>query len=104
MNTKLMIAFTAVLAVFAAATLLLNGQEIRGTITQGEKPTIAVPDLRGTGDAQRVMDTFNQTLWSELEGSGVLKMAGKSFYPLEVPQQPQDFRPPTTAAPLKRGD
>ena len=24
-------------------------------------------------------------------------MVGKSFYPLEVPQQPQDFRPPTMA-------
>ena len=52
-------------------------------------------DFRGSGDAQRVMDPFNPTLWDELAGSGVLKMVAKSLYPLEVPQRPQDFKPPT---------
>jgi TolB protein len=44
------------------------------------------------------MVSFNSTLWDELNGAGVLQLVGKSFYPLEVPQQPQDFRPPTPAA------
>src|SRR5215472_3038396 len=84
-----------------AGTLLMLGQQqptgvdIPGVIREGEKPTIAVPDFRGAGDAQKVMDQFNKTLWSELEGSGALKMAPKTFYPLLIPQQPSDFRPPT---------
>jgi TolB protein len=58
----------------------------------GEIPSIAVTDMRGSGDAQRFMDTFNSTLWDELSGAGVLKMVAKSVYPLDVPQQPSDFR------------
>ena len=34
------------------------------------------------------MNTFNGTLWSDIQGGGQLKMAAKSFYPLQVPQQP----------------
>ncbi len=48
--------------------------------------------MRGTGDAQRNMDTFNSTLWDELSNAGILKMVAKSVYPLEVPQRPQDFK------------
>ncbi len=50
------------------------------------------------------MDPFNKTLWDELQGSGVLKMVAKSLYPLNVPQVPGDFKPPTTIAPLRRGE
>src|SRR5277367_2174974 len=60
----------------------------------GEKSAIAVPDLRGAGDAQPLMNTFNNTLWNELQGSGQLKMVPKTTYPLQIPQQPADFRPP----------
>jgi TolB protein len=106
MKKKLMFAFAAALAIIIASSLILTGQnpDIIGNISQnGEKPSIAVPDLRGTGDAQRVMDTFNKTVWDELAGSGFLKMAAKSLYPLNVPQQPQDFKPPTVTAPLRAG-
>jgi TolB protein len=60
----------------------------------GQKPNIAVPDFRGAGDAQGLMNTFNGTLWTELQNSGQLKMIPKTSYPLTVPQQPGDFRPP----------
>jgi TolB protein len=74
-------------------------------ITQGERPVIATPDFRGSGDAQRYMDAFNQTLFSDLQDSGFLKMAPKSLYPLQVPQQPQDFKPPLApATPPRRGE
>ncbi len=63
---------------------------------QGQKPTIAVPDFRGSGSAQPLMDAFNRTLWSELQDSGQLKMIPKTLYPLQIPQQPADFK----AAPL----
>jgi TolB protein len=65
---------------------------------------MAVIDFRGAGDAQKFMATFNTTLWDELNNSGVLTMVGKTFYPLEIPQQPQDFKPPSTAPGLRRTD
>ena len=65
----------------------------------GEKPAIAVPDLRGAGDAQRLMITFNSTLFSDLQNSGQLKMVPKTVYPLQVPQQPADFHPPLNGRP-----
>ena len=63
-------------------------------IIKGDRPTIAIPDLRGSGDAAKFMDKFNETLWNEIENSGVVKMAAKSMYPLKVPQQPTDFKQP----------
>jgi TolB protein len=94
MKTKLL---AILFVLLAAAALLLTGQQrdISGIISSAEKPSIAVIDFRGAGEAQRVMDPFNQTLWDELSGSGVLKMVSKSLYPLNVPQQPQDFHPPS---------
>jgi len=61
-------------------------------ISSGERPAIAVPELRGTGAAQPLMNAFNQTLYNDLDGSGIFKMVPKSMYPLQVPQQPSDFR------------
>jgi TolB protein len=74
-------------AVFAGA------QQINTTVVKsGEKPSIAVPDFRGSGDAQPFMAVFNSTLFNELSGSGQLKMIAKTLYPTQVPQQPADFR------------
>jgi TolB protein len=103
MKTKLILASITALA---AGTIFLLGQDkIGGDIVKLQgKPKIAVIDFRGAGDAQKFMTTFNTTLWDSLSNSGVLEMIGKSFYPLDVPQQPQDFKPPTTAAPVRRGD
>lgn len=63
------------------------------------KGTIAVPDMRGTGDAQRHLAMFNKTLFEDLQDSGVFKMAPKTSYPLNIPQRPQDFRPPVNNQP-----
>jgi TolB protein len=74
-------------AVFAGA------QQINTTVVKsGEKPSIAVPDFRGSGDAQPFMGVFNSTLFNELSGSGQLTMIAKTLYPTQVPQQPSDFR------------
>ncbi len=96
----------ASLAALAAGAIFLAGQDrIGGNIyKEGGKPRIAVIDFRGGGEAQKLMTTFNTTLWDELNSSGAFEMVGKSFYPLDVPQQPADFRPPTTAAPFRRGE
>ena len=67
---------------------------------QGDKPAIALPDFRGSGQAQPFMDAFNRTLWNELQNSGQLKLLPKTFYPLQVPQQPSDFKTPPQAPSL----
>src|SRR5580658_2664678 len=58
----------------------------------GARPAIAVPDLRGGGQAQPLMNAFNETLYNDLDASGLFKMVPKTMYPLQVPQQPPDFR------------
>ncbi|MGE5568856.1 MAG: hypothetical protein ACM3S5_07450 [Rhodospirillales bacterium] len=88
----------------AAAVLVLAAQDVRIELSKGDRAAIAVPDLRGAGEAQQYMNVFNQTLWSDLEGSGLYRMAPKSMYPLQVPQRPEDFRPPVMPAkPTQRG-
>src|SRR5688572_27086089 len=70
------------------------------------KGVIAIPEFRGSGEAQRFMGAFNSTLWSEIEGSGLFRMAPRTSYPLQAPQRPQDIRggqAPPAPAPPKRG-
>jgi TolB protein len=88
-----------ILAVTAAAQVTVKSI-IEG---QGGKGAIAIPDLRGAGDAQQFMGTFNSTLWNEIERSGLFRMVPKTLYPLNVPQQPQDFKPPEPPRPARRG-
>ena len=84
---------TAVLAI--AFSFALPGQvDIPGVIKKGDLPVIAVADMHGTGAADQYMDAFNKTLWAELENSGQIKLAPKTSYPLQVPQQASDFKPP----------
>lgn len=103
MKTKLILAS---LTALAACAIILDGQDqITGFVRGGQqKPRMAVIDFRGAGDAQKYMAVFNSTLWDELNNSGVLEMVGKTFYPVDVPQQPQDFKTPTTLQGLHRGD
>jgi TolB protein len=90
---------------FAGAMLLLAQQSTVdfGTITKGDRPAIAIPDLRGAGEAQAFMPAFNQTLWSDVSGGGIYKMIPKTSYPTFVPQQPSDFQPPSAPATPPRG-
>jgi len=86
------------LAAFMAA---LHSQNITGVVQgRGQKAVIAAPDLRGSGDAQKFMGAFNPTLFSDLQNSGQFKMAPKTFYPLQVPQQPSDFKQPANGSGL----
>jgi len=97
MNRKIALA-VAFLAVAVAA----QQSDIQIKLMQGERTAIAVPDFRGSGEAQQVMDAFNQTLYNDLDTSGLFRMVPKSMYPLETPQRPQDFRPPLMPEPSKR--
>lgn len=96
-------------ASFSTAALLLlaaqqNPIDIGTAVKSGALPVIAIPDLRGDGQAQPLMPAFNQTLWGDISGAGVLKLASKSYYPRFTPQQPADFtQPPPPAPPPRRG-
>ena len=67
--------------------------EIVGSTTR----KIALSDLRGAGDAQKWMETFNATLFAEIQNSGIFDMVPKSNYPLDPPQRQQDLRAPNAA-------
>lgn len=84
----------AVIAAALAALWVAGAQDVIIKITKGDRTRIAVPDFRGSGEAQALMGVFNQTLWGDLESSGLFDMAPKSLYPLRTPQRPDDFRPP----------
>ncbi|HJZ99788.1 MAG TPA: hypothetical protein VKE70_24940 [Candidatus Solibacter sp.] len=88
------------LAAFAG----LVGAQVRIDILGGPEnvPTIAVPDFRGAGDSAAFMNAFNQTLFSDIQDSGLFRMGAKSFYPLVVPQQPSDFQAPGPSTPARR--
>ena len=83
-----------ILLAIVTLTPIAGPQDISGTIVGGAMPTIAIPDFRGSGDSAQYMNTLNQTLFSDIQDSGLFKMAGKSFYPVVTPQQPSDFQQP----------
>jgi TolB protein len=94
-------------ALLAACGFVGSAQnlDITGLIKgNGDRPKLALPDFRGAGDAQPVMNAFNETLWNELSGSAALDLVPKTNYPLEVPQQPNDFKAPTVTNPVRRGE
>src|ERR1039458_9393668 len=89
----------------SGAWLAVMAQDVVIKLQQGERPAMAIPDFRGTGDAQNYMGAFNQTLWADVEGAGLFKMVPKTMYPAAIPQQPSDFRqpPPVVVRPPARG-
>ncbi len=73
----------------------LNAQDWvkTGTSLGVAKVRLAVPDFKpSTGDPQNaaLLKTFNDTLWNDLDVSGVVELVSKSFYPLQTPGQPPD--------------
>ena len=93
-------------ALTAGSLMLLAQKDFSGVITKsGALPAIAVPDFRGDSGAQPFMAAFNQTLWRDLEGSAIFNMLPKTSYPLTVPQQISDLKPPgQTAGGLSMSD
>ncbi len=88
----------SILGVLGVA-LYAQKSDIISTIIGGGLPSIAIVDMRGSGAAQENMSTFNATLYDEIKQSGQLKMVAKSVYPLQVPQQPADFKAPLNGRP-----
>src|SRR5207302_1214544 len=83
-----------------------------GTALGVEKVRLAVPEFKpSTTDPQNaaLLKTFNDTLWNDLDVSGVVELVSKSFYPLQTPGQPPEVNflawnaPPPNAAMLAFG-
>ena len=102
MNKK-HILFTLFVVCAAALVTFAQTDMIIKIMKSGEKAVIAVPDFRGSGEAQQYMGIFNATLFQDLQDSGYFRMAPKSMYPLQVPQRAQDWRPPTGSPPRSSG-
>ncbi|MBI4904173.1 MAG: PD40 domain-containing protein [Acidobacteria bacterium] len=92
------------LATLATAQNTQAERDIIIGIVGGERPAIAIPDLRGAGDAQKYMGTFNQVLWDEIQGSGFFKVVPKGLMPRGNPQTPQDIRESSTGTGLALSD
>ncbi len=84
-----------------------------GTALGIEKVRLAVPDFKpSTNDAANtaLLKTFDDTLWNDLDVSGVVELVSKSFYPLQVPGQPTEVNflawsaPPPNAGMLAFGN
>ena len=98
MKQKFAAAASAALLLAAAALWAQSDVDLRIKLMGGGKPKIAIPDFRGSGDAQGYMAIFNEVLTSDIAGSGYFDVAPKTSYPLQVPQRPQDFKPPVADA------
>jgi len=84
-----------------------------GTGLGMDKVRLAVADFKpATADPQNtaLLKTFNDTLWNDLDVSGVVELVSKSFYPLQLPGQPPEVNflawnaPPPNAAMLAFGN
>ncbi len=68
---------------------------IRTGTNRGAPVRLAAADFKpSTTDAQTgpLNAVFNQTLWNDLDNSGVFEMVAKSFYPLQTPGSPAEIK------------
>ena len=106
--------FRACLVVCLLSSALFAQDWVKtGTSLGVEKVRLAVPDFKQANtDPQNaaLLKTFNDTLWNDLDVSGVVELVSKSFYPLQVPGQPPEVNflawnaPPPNAAMLAFGN
>jgi TolB protein len=113
---RLTVALACALFVFAAilpSVVLAQDWVKTGTSLGVEKVHLAVADFKpASADPQNaaLLKTFNDTLWNDLDVSGVVELVSKSFYPLQTPGQPVDVNflawnaPPPNAAMLAFGN
>lgn len=91
-NLKSRWAIASLVIALLAFAVTVFAQDITAWINgTGGKPALAVIDFRGAG-SQPFMAAFNSTLFNDLQGSGLFDMKGKSMFPLNNPQRPEDLR------------
>ena len=86
------------LLIFLLAFLLTQASAqdwIRTGTNRGAPVRLAAADFKAaTTDPQTapLNTTFNQTLWNDLDNSGIFEMVAKSFYPLQTPGSPNEIK------------
>jgi TolB protein len=93
---------SAVIFCLMVPALLAQDWVKTGTSLGVERVRLAVSDFKPSStDPQNdaLLKTFNDTLWNDLDVSGVVELVSKSFYPLQVPGQPVDVTFPAWSAP-----
>jgi TolB protein len=112
LGSLLRLAAAALLILACVPALFAQDWVKTGTSLGVEKVRLAVPDFKpSTTDPQNaaLLKTFNDTLWNDLDVSGVVELVSKSFYPLQTPGQPMEVNfiawnsPPPNAAMLAFG-
>ncbi|HWR17266.1 MAG TPA: Tol-Pal system beta propeller repeat protein TolB [Terriglobales bacterium] len=66
-----------------------------GTGLGVEQVRLAVPDFQpvsNAGQTASLNKVFNDTLWNDLNNSGIFEMVSKSFYPLQTPGRPEEVK------------
>ena len=105
--------FTLLLLPVLPSALLAQDWVKTGTALGVEKVRLAVPDFKAPANdpqSAALLKTFNDTLWNDLDVSGVVELVSKSFYPLQTPGQPPEVNflawnaPPPNAAMLAFGN
>lgn len=92
-RASLLMALGALVFAFAAAPAFAQDWFKTGTGMGVEKARVAVPEFAArSAEAQPLEKTFHDTLWGDLEYSGILELVSPSFYPTQVPGQPQDLK------------
>jgi TolB protein len=108
-----LVRFLVLLTCLLPSVLIAQDWVKTGTSLGVEKVRLAVPDFKpSTADPQNaaLLKTFNDTLWNDLDVSGVVELVSKSFYPLQVPGQPPEVNmlswnaPPPNAGMLVFGN
>lgn len=97
--SSLTLAFVA-LAAFAAWSQ--QSSDIVLKLSGGTTRKIALPDFRAAGAAAPFAAIFNQTVYADIQQSGLLETAAKSFYPLNPPQQESELRASPAPTPARK--
>jgi TolB protein len=88
----------SVLIIFLLAISMASASAqdwIRTGTNRGAPIRMASADFKAaTADPQAapLNTVFNQTLWNDLDNSGIFEMVAKSFYPLQAPGSPNEMK------------
>src|SRR5712692_8570649 len=88
------VALGALLFALGATPALAQDWFKTGTGMGVEKARVAVPEFAArTNEAPPLEKLFHETLWGDLQYSGILELVSPSFYPTQVPGQPAELKP-----------
>ncbi len=101
--------FPITLLILVCGAGWLGGQQIKEEVVKNPgKPHVAVTDFRAAGAAAPLIGAFNDTVRADLDASPNINFVPKTFYPLQVPQQPTDLiagvAPPSRGAVTIQGN